>query len=52
MKDGDGNRTHVSQDSDPGALPLSYVHPVGTAGFEPAISRSQSERAASYATSR
>jgi hypothetical protein len=43
MKDGDGNRTHVSQDSDPGALPLSYAHPVEMAGFEPAAPRSQSE---------
>jgi hypothetical protein len=52
MKDGDGNRTHVSQNSDPGALPLSYIHPVGIAGFEPAASRSQSERASNCATSR
>jgi hypothetical protein len=36
MKDGGGNQTHVSLDSDPEALSLSYIHPVGTAGFEPA----------------
>jgi hypothetical protein len=40
-KDGGGNQTHVSLDINPGALSLSYIHPVGTAGFEPASSCTQ-----------